>query len=406
MDLLIAKLILPFAAIFGLGAIGIAFLAFTAPPSSEPLIDALAEEPPAPPTPPAREVRGRIPTSLDQEPHQTLVIERRARRDNAMPSGARDRDLRGPDADFSRLGGPSARPSGSADRGPDDTSESRPARADLVIPSNREVDPRTSSTARAGERDDTPRARPSGTTPSRIDLSSLPDAPPDRTFRAQRNTAGGSEPERGGSRDMFDATRPKARDRASIDPSQAPRFETRDLHKARETREMDPPNPPGESRTRPPSAGDAGPPARPKQGERRYEAVGVNIVLQQPENPNTFKRLGHLEVVYGNFSPRDPREIPLVWPAGDGSAPRFVFSKSPGETQSHIQLNHYTISSAEQAELRFDNGQHIFVSLVEGEDAERYQIRVNGVALDPHERVVLRSGDIISMGIYRLKLSI
>src|SRR5262249_15532115 len=113
---------------------------------------------------------------------------------------------------------------------------------------------------------------------------------------------------------------------------------------------------------------------------------------------------GKLEVIYGNFSPNDPREIPLFWPQNDNSAPRFVFSKSPGGGVGHIQLNHYTITPTVQADLVYEGGKHTLGNMVAGDEMDRYQIRVNGVPMGLGERVTLHSGDIISMGIYRLKL--
>jgi hypothetical protein len=133
--------------------------------------------------------------------------------------------------------------------------------------------------------------------------------------------------------------------------------------------------------------------------------VGVNIVLHQPASPRSFTLLpGKLEVIYGNFSPSDPREINLFWPVGDRSVPRFVFSKTAGDGVGHIQLNHYTIIPSEQADLVFENGRHVLGNLVDGDELDRYQIRVNGVPMGLGERITLHSGDIISMGIYRLKL--
>lgn len=133
----------------------------------------------------------------------------------------------------------------------------------------------------------------------------------------------------------------------------------------------------------------------------------MNIILQQPLEPKAFQTLpGRLEVVYGNFSPRDPREIPLLWAVGDNATPRFVFSKSAGHTVGHIQLNHYTITSGVQADLTYESGRHTLTNMVAGDEMDRYQIRVNGVPMGLGERLVLHSGDIISMGIYRLKLTI
>ena len=137
------------------------------------------------------------------------------------------------------------------------------------------------------------------------------------------------------------------------------------------------------------------------------QSVGSNIVVNQPLSQAGYVQLpGKIDIIYGNFSPTDPREIPFLWQAADNTPPRYTFSKSPGEGVSHIQLNHYTITSGTQAELRFLDGRPVLVNLIEPEDMERYQTRVNGIPLGPGESNQLSSGDIVSMGIYRLKLSL
>jgi hypothetical protein len=146
--------------------------------------------------------------------------------------------------------------------------------------------------------------------------------------------------------------------------------------------------------------------ARPKKAAQKLTAVGINIVLKLPVEVNDFAKLPvKLEVMYGNNSPKDPSEILLYWPANETGTPKYTFSKNPGETVGHIQLNHYTISPDVQAEMAIKAGKVTLRSRVKSEDTEKYQIAVNKVPLGPEQTTDLNAGDIISMGIYRLKLT-
>jgi len=144
-----------------------------------------------------------------------------------------------------------------------------------------------------------------------------------------------------------------------------------------------------------------------RSGPQPLQSIGSNIVLNQPQSQVGYIQIpGRLDIIYGNFSPTDPREIQFLWPANDNYPPVYAFSKAPGEGVGHIQLNHYTIASGIQAELKFAEGKHVLVNMIEPDDMERYQTRVNGIPLGPGESSTLAPGDIISMGIYRLKLSL
>lgn len=140
-------------------------------------------------------------------------------------------------------------------------------------------------------------------------------------------------------------------------------------------------------------------------GAPSLQAVGVNVVLHQPADRRGFNLLpGHLAIIYGNFSSDDPREIPFLWPSDEPATPRFAFSRSARPHVGHIQLNHYTVTQTEQAELRYYKGQHVLTNCTEEDEMDLYPVRVNGTPLALGERVTLDAGDIISIGIFRLKL--
>lgn len=149
----------------------------------------------------------------------------------------------------------------------------------------------------------------------------------------------------------------------------------------------------------------------PVQNTRRAEgkpaAVGSNIVVSLPTAPDDLVQLpGKLEVIYGNFSPNDPREILFFRPPEHDGPPCYKFSKTPGEGVFHVQMNHYTVTPLVQAELEFAEGRHVLVNTVPEEDMDRYQTRINGIPMAVGERHNLAAGDIISMGIFRLKLTL
>lgn len=457
MESLVAKLLVPFAVLLGVSALGIAMLAISARRSARTPQDddeSPFERPATTPSGAAR--RGQFIGDQRDTPHQTLVIDRRSVREPiGGPSSARSRgsqDLRGPDADTQApsrgptpgLARPAAtsRPPASSDprRGAEirDDSAQRPPNGPGVRPFDLVDRGGRGASSLPWERDDTPTPRhpdeaemprsgsfpatgrpPAVTPPSRPsdeaprprpqthETNMLRSVSPDSTVRATRPESGPPTvpPAR---RDIFDSTRPQGRP-TPPPPRPGPARPT----PPRETRAVGSNEGTAEMRTANASdtaaqGRDSGGLGRGREsGERKFEPSGVNIVLQQPLNPRAYVALpGKLEVVYGNFSPQDPREIPLLWAAGDNATPRFVFSKAPGDTIGHIQLNHYTITSGAQADLSFENGRHTLGNLVAGEEMDRYQIRVNGVPMGLGERLVLHSGDIISMGIYRLKLTI
>jgi hypothetical protein len=141
--------------------------------------------------------------------------------------------------------------------------------------------------------------------------------------------------------------------------------------------------------------------------DRRLQATGSNIVLNLPVNPEAYDTVpGKLEVIYGNFSPTDPREILFFVPKDHDGPRHWTFSKTAGEGVFHVQLNHYTVTPQVQADLAYEEGGHILTNTVPDEEMERYQTRINGIPMDVGARHALASGDIISMGIYRLKLTL
>lgn len=145
----------------------------------------------------------------------------------------------------------------------------------------------------------------------------------------------------------------------------------------------------------------------PRGREGRLEPTGTNIVLNIPVSTDDYRTLpGKLEVIYGNFSPSDPREIFLFAPRDGDEIPCYTFSKTAGEGIFHVQLNHYTITPEAQAELTFVDGRHLLVNTVPTDEMDRYQTRINGIPMGVGESHTLAPGDIISMGIFRLKLSI
>ena len=135
--------------------------------------------------------------------------------------------------------------------------------------------------------------------------------------------------------------------------------------------------------------------------------MGTNIVVNLPTSRVAGSRtLGRLEVIYGNFSPTDPREIELFTDAGPSGETRFTFSKSARDSVFHIQLNHYTVSPVVHSEIVLQNGRCTLVNLVPDDEADRYQTRINGTPLETREDHVLSPGDIVSMGIFRLKMGL
>lgn len=472
MEALVAKLLVPFAVLLGLSALGIAMLALSARSSatgSQDDDEAPFQRPAAPLSGGAPR-RGRFIGDEREAPHQTLVIDRRSAREAMGPVAPRPHgphDLRDPDADLKapprgpspgmarpaepqRPSVPAAprsgaerrddsaqRPSGVrpfdlADRGGRSASDLQWERDDSPPPRPRDdaepmrdaggaSSPRntgsfTSGRPSAASPPPRPSAPPAAKRPAEEaprprplthETNALRSASPDSTVRAARPDFGPPTvpPAR---RDIFDSTRPQGQ---PTPPAASPKTgrplpprETRSVGSSDGTAEIDAVNASDAAA----KSRDSGGLGRGRAGgESKFEPSGVNIVLQQPINPRAFVALpGRLEVVYGNFSPQDPREIPLLWPVGDNTSPRYVFSKSPGDTIGHIQLNHYTITSGAQADLTFENGRHTLGNLVSGDEMDRYQIRVNGVPMGLGERLVLHSGDIISMGIYRLKLTI
>ncbi|MHB2017769.1 MAG: hypothetical protein ACYCW6_12545, partial [Candidatus Xenobia bacterium] len=138
--------------------------------------------------------------------------------------------------------------------------------------------------------------------------------------------------------------------------------------------------------------------------------MGSNLVINVPAQPaqSGLQMLPpRLEVIYGNFSPTDPREIVLYENVERSGEVRFVFSSSPGDSIYHLQLNHFTVYPELHAEM-IKQGEHDFVlhNRVPHGQEERFQTRVNGAVLNEGESRKLQSGDILSLGIYRLRYSL
>lgn len=185
-------------------------------------------------------------------------------------------------------------------------------------------------------------------------------------------------------------------------------------------RDSAPPPPRGRTATEPARPAPARPGPRPsmdaptvpvlptrRSREMRLQQIGSNILVNAPVDPGDYVQLpGRLEVIYGNFSPNDPREILLFRPPQEDGVPRYRFSKTAGDGVFHIQLNHYTVTPLVQAELTYVDGRHVLVNTVPEDEMDRYQTRINGVPMAVAESQPLSSGDIISMGIFRLKLTL
>lgn len=134
------------------------------------------------------------------------------------------------------------------------------------------------------------------------------------------------------------------------------------------------------------------------------DKAGVNLILNLPRKQGGLVPQGpRLQVIYGNFAPTDPKEIVFWVGEGEGRPIGLSFSRSAGEGIYHVQLNHYTVSPDVHAELVFKQGVVYLVSRVLKGSENRYEIRVNGVPMPPRDTRKLAPGDMVTLGIFRLK---
>lgn len=150
---------------------------------------------------------------------------------------------------------------------------------------------------------------------------------------------------------------------------------------------------------------DMRPSPAPGPGAPRANKSGTNLVINLPASSHGLGPItGRLEVIYGNFSPNDPRELEVRGARLLNAESRMSFSKAVSDAPNHVQLNHYTVSPTLQAEIVVSNGRMSLINQVPSDEADRYQTRINGTPLDSGEEQSLAPGDIISMGIFRLKV--
>jgi hypothetical protein len=151
---------------------------------------------------------------------------------------------------------------------------------------------------------------------------------------------------------------------------------------------------------RPGAAGDA---------VTQVARTGANIVIHTPVQPQQqgITMLPHkLEVIYGNFSPSDPKEIPFFYSDRLPQPCRMLLTSAPGESVWHVQLNHFSIFPELHADIVCGrDGTCVLTNRVKRGQEERFQTRVNGAVLVEGENRTLAPGDIISLGIYRLRFA-
>ncbi len=163
--------------------------------------------------------------------------------------------------------------------------------------------------------------------------------------------------------------------------------------------------------SRPAPLPTAAAPAAPPSGDLpgvTTTRVGANVVVHVPAQPAQHGITvlpQRLEVIYGNFSPTDPKEISLYLCDRLQDPCHVLFSSAPGTSMWHVQLNHFSVFPDLHADIQYQNGRFLLTNKVRRGQEERFQTRVNGAVLMEGESRALTPGDIISLGIYRLRFS-
>jgi hypothetical protein len=134
------------------------------------------------------------------------------------------------------------------------------------------------------------------------------------------------------------------------------------------------------------------------------DKMGVNLILNVPRKQTGLAWGGpKFQVIYGNFAPTDPREVGFQLSEAEVRPIGLKFSRSAGDGLYHVQLNHYTVSPDVHAEIVLKNGSVYLANRVTKGAENRFEVRVNGVPVPPKDVRKINTGDMITLGIFRLK---